>query len=63
MLVSYKVGIARLATFIVEFSNPTSWPKFGLADDNKESDNLFISEHGRNEEAEVLDVIDEEDER
>ena len=35
--------------------NPDWW------NDNTETENLFISEYGRNEEAEVQDVIDEGD--
>ena len=57
-----KVGVARLATCIVEFSILLPGQNLNWQIDNKESENLFVSEHGRNEEAEVQDVIDEDDE-
>ena len=65
VLISYKVGSARLVTCIVEYSK-LHVHHFGRnldwQIDNTETENSSISEHGRNEETEVQDVIDEGDE-
>ena len=61
MLVLYKFGIARLGMSIVEFSILLPGWNSDWQIDNKESENLFICENGRNEEAELQDVKDEND--
>ena len=64
MLVSYtcKISSESLATCIVQFSillpgGNSDWQI------DKESENLFISEHGRNEEVGVQNIIEEDDKR
>ena len=59
MLISYKNGSVRLATCIVEYSilHPFNHANPDWVIDNTETENLFISENGRNEEAEMQDII------